>query len=520
MSGEMGGTGRSPSRGEESVDVGRWVSALRRSLPLMVAIVVVITVVVTFFSLVAAKSYRADAQLMVDPETSALASTDAASIERQLATLQSLVQSPTVLDAAAKRLGRPSGEVRDAVSASVDQRANLIDVVAEDSTARGAADIANAVARAFISTQAAGERRSLESAQGALTRQIDDLRSRGGAEVDEQVRALQERAAQLSVAQATAGSSLQLAREAEVPDQASAPRPFRNAVLALFASIFIAVLVALARDQLVPRVRDQREMGQLLELPVLVTIPESGGGFLNQRRAPTLARVEQEAYRTLSANLRLALPPDRQHVVLTTSAVHAEGKTSVTARLGRLLAQADHRTLLVSGDMRWPRLDSLMGIERRDGLSDLLAGAARDEVTVERLREAISFGAQRETGGLDVLPAGTRIGDDAAELLSARAIQAVFGAIQKLPYTYVLVDAPPLLGLADTPLLARHSEHMLVVSRLSSLKVSQVLELRETLDRLACHPLGLVVVGGRVEVSPYYSGAREMPEIDSVVVPR
>src|SRR5690349_23131944 len=117
------------------------------------------------------------------------------------------------------------------------------------------------------------------------------------------------------------------------------------------------------------------------------------------RRAAVHGRVEQEAYQTLSASLRLALPPDREHVILTTSALHAEGKTSVTMRLGRTLAGTGQRTLVVSGDLRWPRLDAMAGVDEQQGLSDLLARAqASGELSPDNVREVIVRSEERRVG--------------------------------------------------------------------------------------------------------------------------
>jgi succinoglycan biosynthesis transport protein ExoP len=503
---------------EENIDVRRYLVALRRSLPLMVALVTVLTGLTLLASMLAPKRYSADAQIIVDPDQSVLQTTDAGSQQRQLATLRTLVDSPTVLAPAAQRARRTEAELENKVSSTVDQNANLITVSADDGTAAGAAEIANAVARSFVDSQAAVERARLRAAQAALTHEIDQLQANTtGTDTAEQIRALRERGAQLRVAEASAGANLQIARGAQAPKAPSSPRPLRNTVLALFASIFLAILVALGRDQLRPRVANQRELAQLLGLPVLATLPERGSRVLHRRDA-MLAGAEQEGYRSLSAGIRLALPADREHVLLVSSAMHAEGKTTIVSRLGRQLAQAGHPTLLVSADLRWPRLDAALGVEGREGLSDLLA--RQDQLSAAAVRRRIVSGEQRGERGADVLPAGGRAGTDAATLLGGAALGELFAAIGELDYTYVLVDAPPLLGIGDTQLLASHSDELLVVSRLESLKLSNVLDLREMLDRVAAHPLGVVVIGGDIEVSPYYSTGRSALDVDQPLLPR
>src|SRR6476659_4374833 len=95
-------------------------------------------------------------------------------------------------------------------------------------------------------------------------------------------------------------------------------------------------------------------MSRLLGAIVLAGIPYVGRGL--RRNQEVMSAIEHESYETLRASIHLALPPVGQQVILITSAVHAEGKTTVSARLARLLAEAGHRTLVISGDLRWPEL--------------------------------------------------------------------------------------------------------------------------------------------------------------------
>jgi capsular exopolysaccharide synthesis family protein len=509
---------------DDPIDIGRYRATLRRSLPLIAAIVIVLTGGVVAFSLLTAKTYSAEAQIIVDPNSTGLGTTDATTVQRELATLQTLVGTPSVLNPVASQLHVPLGTLESNVTATADQNANLISIVANASTGKAAADQANAVTKSFIARQTAIESDQLRRGQASLTQQIAQLRAQpAGQDVQGQIQALESRAAELRVAQASAGTDLQIARSAEVPGAPTSPRPLRNGVLALFVSLFLGVLAALAREQLRPRVGDHRELGQLLGLPVLTAMPDTEGRS-GLRRSTMNAGIEREAYQTLSASLRLALPPDREHVLLLTSALHAEGKTTVAARLARLLAQAGHQTLVISGDMRWPRLDAIFGVEGRRGLSDLLADAQQGQVSTDRVREAIISGGAREgraNAQPDVLPSGTVAGDAATALLAAETLAPLFDAITDFGYTYVIVDAPPALGVGDTQVFASYCDELLVVSRLDRLTLPTVVDLREMLERLSLHALGLVVIGARAEASRYYTGLRDTPAGEPLsIVPR
>jgi capsular exopolysaccharide synthesis family protein len=226
-----------------------------------------------------------------------------------------------------------------------------------------------------------------------------------------------------------------------------------------------------------------------------------------------LTGKEYESYQTLGTSVRFALPPESgPHVLLITSALHAEGKSTVAARLGRTLAQAGHRTLLVSADLRWPTLHELVNTPAEPGLSELLAEleqSTRRNRSLERLVSAaiVSVESGNRYGELDILPSG-RKPDDPARLLTGDGLASVFEAIGALDYAYVIVDAPPLLGIADTQALARCADSLLYIARLDRLTLDNVMDARDTLDRIEINPIGLVAIGTRSEASPYYVGLK------------
>jgi len=517
MSSEANGR-RSGGGGEDPIEVGRYLEALRRSRWLILTIVVVITGAVLAFSITLPKSYQATASIVVDNASGLVTSTEQQQVERNLATTAVQATTAAVLTEAAKSLhGETRESLRKKVSSSVAENANILNVKASYKTGRGAAAVAYAVARAFLNQHAASSRAQTATALSLINDQIASLRARAATEptVAAQMSSLQARAAELEAASASAGSQLQLIQRPDVPTTPSSPRPLRNGVIALFASIFIGILVALGREQLTPRVTSQREISHLLGLTVLSGIP-----YVRRRVDARYARAEYETYQTLSAALRLALPPgSHPHIVLVTSATHGEGKTTVTTRLGRVLAQAGHRTLLISGDLRWPKLDDAFEVSGRPGLRELLTlnpeGRAMQFDEVEKLILPAQGEGGARRGQLDVLPAG-RHGGDASELLHTPALPALVDALRTSGYAYVLIDSPPILGVADGQMFAQFCDEVLVIARLDRLRTSDAIDLRDMLDRLDADPVGLVVMGTRMTGSPYYAAdgmASEAPAL-------
>jgi capsular exopolysaccharide synthesis family protein len=487
---------------EPQADVRRYMTALRRSWALIVAIVVVVTGAVLVISLVLPESYEARATIVVDVETGLLVLPDATSQERRLATLDEQIKSPEVLEEVAAELGGVTvADLESKVDSSVDPEGNLIDVVVTDSRPQAAATIANAVATTFLDQQRALERDRLGAA-------IAGLRP----EVGEDLGQVRQRISALRVQLAAAGAELQIAEEAEPPEDPASPRPFRNGVVAFFASLFLGGLVALARDQLRPTVASSRELSRLSGLTVLAGVPYIGRRFARNRRVVTA--IEHEAYQTLAAEIQMMLPSQKRHVILVTSAVHAEGKSTVTTRLGRALAQAGRNTLVVSGDLRWPALHELFRVPIRPGLTDLLeiARNRQDGVSPSVFLQAIhevpvGRGDPLQTGDLSVLTSGSKASDP-AQLLAGEAVHTVFKQFRTGRYSYVLIDTPPALGIADIQRLAQEADCVLLVSRLDRLTVDSMADMLELLERLPVRPLGHVVIGARIEVSPYYLSER------------
>lgn len=489
--------------GDEPVDVPRYLTALKRGWPLIALIIVLMTVTVLLLSIALPKTYEATARILMDDRAGAFEPTDVETVRRRLATVQTLLTTRDVLAQAAEGLPDESVEtLEDKVEASVDENANIVDIVATDGDADGAAEIANAVARSFLTLQETAERERLARARSELQAEIDSLgETPGSAEV---VQALQQRLSELSVSGASAGSELQLAQAARPPTEPDSPRPVRNTIFALFAAAFVGVLAALAVDQLAPRLSGPRELSRLTGVPILAGLPPPR----RRRSAQT-----EEAYQAMQASL-LQLPTTRK-VVLVTSASASEQKSAVTLRLAESLALAGSRTLLISADLRRPRIEQLLGIGPAPGLTDVLdaLGERGSEAGSELLRESVV----RLPPDLHVLPSGTAVSNP-AQLLAGEPMAAFFRDLERSDYRYVLVDGSPLLGVVDGPLLARQSEAVLVVCRLDRMTPTAAAELGEVLERLHAPALGLIAIGVRGAV-PYSVGVppRDLEDYPSTI---
>jgi Mrp family chromosome partitioning ATPase len=472
---------------EQPIDVGRYANALRRSKLLIVAIVVVVTGLVLLMSLALPKSYSAKATILFDEGQTLATTTDA---ERQLATIQKLLVTRDVLARSARRLpGESVGSLAHHVQASVDPTANIVTITASAKTPERAARTANVVAGAFLARERAAELARIQSAEKRLKATIVGLKGTPGGAA--QIALIRERLSELSVSEATAGSELQLADPAHPPAAADSPRPLRNAGFAFVAALFVAMLVALGRERIAPRIGEPRELERLTGYPILSEIPQSGRLF----RDPQAALREREAHEALAAVVAAHLPPQRQHMLMLTSPAADEAKARVTAGLSRALAQAGETALVIDADLRKPALEQLFGMEPAPGLAELLAAARQgdSEAAGEMIVEPPQSASPRRTGSLAVLGAGEAA---SPALVTEDALRILFDELARTGFTCVILNGPPLLGYPECRAWARHVDALVVVSRPDRLHPSDAFEVRNQLDLVGTPVLGNVVVGG------------------------
>lgn len=491
----------SSSEGESRVDARRYIAALRRSRWLIAGIAGVLTFGVLVISLVLPDNYTADATIVLDVNDPVFGTSDTESVIRQLQTLDSQIDSATVRAAAAEKLDvSDPDDLEGTFDSTVDPEANLITISATDRDPDQAALVANTIATVFIA-------QDTKQQQARLRLQLAQANAQLAQAPPAEKEALQQQIGSLRAQLSSQATELTLVEKAEPPTTPSSPRPLRNSVLALFAGLFIGVIIALARDQLRPSIAGARELSRTTGLPLLAAVPYAGNRFSRNRQVASA--IEHEAYQQLAAGLRLAVPPSEGKLILVTSSVHGEGKTTATARVGRLLAQAGNRTLLVSADLRWPRLHEIYGVPLEPGMTEALDLATRAGVSAELIPATINEVRSGGIGGaLHVLTSGAKPRDPAT-LLNSEIARDFFAAIRELDYDFVLIDAPPLLGIADCQGLAQVADVLILVSRLDRITVDNLADAMEFLDRQPIETLGHVVIGATIDTSPYFLGDRQ-----------
>jgi capsular exopolysaccharide synthesis family protein len=451
-------------------------------------------------TLTQAKQYSAAAQLLVQPSSQASAggTTLQPVTPTEVQTELQLVTSAPVQQLVQRRLGR-----RPPVNAVQVAQTNVISITAIATAPSLAARIANSYAQAFVTYQQTVITANMTAAEAQVRSQIRSIgaqiaslqhRSGTSAEVTallNQEAVLKEQYSQLQVtgAQATAGSAtggVELVTPAQAPTAPSSPKPVRDALLGLLAGLIAGLGAAFLRHNLDEAVSSKDAAEQLGGSPVLGLVPmvtawkRRSHAIVVSTSKPTSSAAE--SYRSLRTSLQFARQEHDLRTILVTSPTSSEGKTSTLANLGAVFAQAGERVVLVSGDLRRPRIGQFFGINEAVGLTSILAG----EQSLRQVLQQVS-GNER----LWVLPCGP-IPPNPAELLSQRDTQEVLATLRE-EFDLVLIDSPPVLPVTDAMVLSNYVDGTLLVVAAGQTRRAELQRASEKFAQANAPLLGIVL---------------------------
>jgi exopolysaccharide transport family protein len=252
-------------------------------------------------------------------------------------------------------------------------------------------------------------------------------------------------------------TNVRIVEKAEVPRGPILPRRAWNYEVALLLGLALGIGLSVLFEQMDNTVKTPEDVKTHLGLPFLGMIPEvdmkEAAG--DTPPAPIILRDPQsavaEAYRVLRTNLIFSSAEGTGRVLMVSSANPGEGKTTTVANLAASLAENGARVLAVEADLRRPTIHQHFGVQKSPGLSDLIVGKSPMTQAIQGTR----------LPRLSVLPCGY-LPPNPAELLGSDSMREIIGTLRKR-YDWVLIDAPPILAMADTPVLCPHVDGIVLV---------------------------------------------------------
>jgi len=333
---------------------------------------------------------------------------------------------------------------------------------------------------------------------------------------------LQTKLKEAQIASGLKSSNIRIVDPALVPTAPARPAKTRNIVLAFLVGLVGGIGLALLREYLDNTVKTPDDVETLARLPSLAVVPTFSDGAVSTKRTALLKvaasngsekRIElvahhlpksqmSEAFRALRTALLLSQAGHPPQVILLSSALPREGKTTAAANLAVTLAQLGDKTVILDADLRKPGIRRLLnlGTGEYGGLSSYLAGVSTLDLVVVP-HPAIPNLAAIPTGPLPPNP---------ADLLSSRKLSDAIAEL-RTKYKFIVIDSPPIMAATDAVILSVHADGVLLVVRSGETPKEAFTRTRDLLNSVKCHLLGVVLNAVNPKAPDYYYSYRYYP---------
>ena len=501
-----------------------YVSVLRRRKWLVILSTVLVAGTALLASIVEKPVYQARARLLLQQTQSPFDTGTPQFNPDFVDTEIQVVQSEPVRDEVRKRI-----RVAPPISALQVGTTNVIELRAEDTKPSRAALITNTYAQAYIDyrrTQAIDNltaiAQGLQAKVDALQKDIDALgaqlaamppctgtdpppecSSRDSLQRDRDAKISQQvpfkqKLDQLQVDSTLKDGGATINTPAAVPQVPIKPRPVRNTLLGVGVGLVLGIAVAFLIEHLDDSVKTKEDLERLTpNLPVLGLIPlvsgwKKGETLLVSQTAPSSPAAE--AYRTLRTSISFAGLDRPMQVIQVTSPAAADGKTTTSANLAVALANAGKRVILVSADLRRPRIHEFFGLKNKVGFTSVLLGEANIADVCQPVPDQPRI----------MLVASGPVPPNPSELLASPRTDNVIQAMRERA-DVVLLDCPPVLPVTDAAVLGRKVDGSLLVVTAETTTRKQIVRTVEILRQVGTPLVGTVLNGISVEGAYGYS---------------
>lgn len=288
---------------------------------------------------------------------------------------------------------------------------------------------------------------------------------------------------------------------ATTPSETFAPKKGQIVGISAFVALVLAAMLALLQDRLNNTVNSTADVEQRLGVPALGVLHRIKGisgkkkGFVSELAFFNDSQSAfSEAVRTVRTSVLMSALDDPHKIVVVTSSVPEEGKTTVSYNLACALGQVK-KVVLIDADMRRPKIGKLIGRDAKaPGLADLVAGHAPINQCV----------FHHEQAGIHVLPAGT-VPPNPLELLSSKRFEEVVAKLREA-FDIIVFDSAPLQLVSDSLVLSRHASAVIYVVKADSTPYQVAQNGLKRLSRVGAPVLGVVLNQLDLERAEKYHG--------------
>jgi capsular exopolysaccharide synthesis family protein len=260
------------------------------------------------------------------------------------------------------------------------------------------------------------------------------------------------------------------------------PQPLQDAAIGLAAGLILMFLLVALFEGVSNRPTSVEHVQEVLGMEVMALVPR----FSHRTRSTETRSSAPDVYHMICASLNVAQAAQPFKLLMFTSALAGEGKSTIASNVAMILAATGKQVLLLDFNIYQPCLAQQFHLKSQVGLTNLLARNSQ-RLPLEQYCQKTPF------AGLHVLTTGSHQMDPSAFLRALAQVQ-FFPRLKQLPFDYVLFDAPPLLSVAETQVLAASSETLVLVMNGSRTPCRVLTKTRQLLSRMqTTRVLGCVV---------------------------
>lgn len=365
--------------------------------------------------------------------------------QERVVSYSQLLMGETLAQRTVEKLGLDisAAELQKRVTASAKPDTVLIDVRVLDSSPVRARDIANTLSDEFV-----GLVRELETPENG----------------------------------ATPDARVVVEQRASIATHPVIPKTAQNVLGGFAIGLFLGVGVAVLRDLLDNTVKTREDVESVTGVGLVGSVPLDK----NRRQQPAIAFESDnspvaEAFRKLRTNLKFLAVDNPPRVIVFTSSLPHEGKSTTAINTALALAEAEHNVVLIDGDMRRPTLAKYLDLVGAVGFSTVLSGGATLSEALQKTRFP----------GLTVLTSGA-VPPNPSELLGSQSARKLLHELRE-EFDYVIVDSTPLLAVTDAAILAASADGVLLMARFGETKHEQLAHAVGSLESVGASVLGSVL---------------------------
>jgi len=306
---------------------------------------------------------------------------------------------------------------------------------------------------------------------------------------------LLQRLKEVSVTAGITTNNVSIVDEARVPRFPAEPNTKVHIGLGAMLGLFLGMLVALVREQMDDSVKNANEIENRYRVPLLGLIPFTRPAGGRNASVALLAHHDPrstfaEAYRSMRTALQFSASNGAPQRFMVTSCGKGEGKTTTALALAINFAQLGQKVLLIDADMRKGWVHQVLNVSNERGLSTLLSGDRNSDGLIQ----------DTSIPNLAVMTAGPAP-PDPVELLMSPKLSMLLEKAQALGYTQIVIDGPPLLGIADAIVLGYQVQHIVFAVKAGSTRKDKLHDALRRLRNAGLAPMGMVLTHARKEHS-------------------